>query len=116
MPECRLRGVERAFARRFGRILLLSFFVSCFGYAQETSGTIRGTVTDPSGAAVGTATVELTGSLLPRPFVLHTNAAGDFQVSQVPPGTGYLLSVAAQGFRTAKLGGINVEIGKATSV
>jgi carboxypeptidase family protein/TonB-dependent receptor-like protein len=85
-------------------------------YAQETGGTVRGTVTDPSGAAIPNASVELSGSLLPRSFITTTSDAGIYQFAQVPPGTGYLVAVTAQGFRLAKVGGINVEIGKASTL
>ncbi len=85
-------------------------------YAQETSGSVRGAVTDPSGAAVPGAAVELSGTLLPRPFTTITNTSGVYQLPDVPPGSGYSISVTAQGFHTAKVGGINVEIGKATTI
>ncbi|MFN7993719.1 MAG: TonB-dependent receptor [Bryobacteraceae bacterium] len=115
MQEYRFPSAGKVSARRCLEGLLFASFICGAAYAQETSGIIRGTVTDPSGAAVGNATIEVTGTLLTRPFVTQSSATGDFRVSQVPPGTGYLLSVEAQGFRTAKLGGINVEIGKATT-
>ena len=81
------RGISRVFA-----VGLLIFAHLCGSaiYAQETWGTVRGTVTDPSGAAVPGAKVELSGALIPRSFSTETDATGLFQFSQIPldPGTG----------------------------
>lgn len=84
--------------------------------AQETSGAVRGNVTDPSGAAVPGATVELTGPSLPRSFVVTTDAAGGFIFPQVPAGTGYVVSATAAGFRNAKAADLAVQLGKATAL
>src|SRR5262249_27819259 len=87
---------------------------ACFG--QETTGTVRGSVSDPTRAAVPGASVELSGGVIPRPFVTSTDATGYYSFTQVPPGTGYTLSVTEPGFRTAKLSDVNVQLGKATVV
>src|SRR5215510_9996141 len=93
---------------------LLFLTGACFG--QETTGTVRGSVTDPSHAAVPGASVELSGGLIPRPFVTSTDTTGYYSFTQVPPGTGYTLSVTVSGFRNAKLSDVNVQLGKATVV
>ncbi len=84
--------------------------------AQETWGSVRGAVTDPSAAAVPAATVELSGPSLPRAFTVTTEASGTFVFPQVPPGTGYTVSVTAPGFRGARAANLAVQIGKATSI
>ena len=84
--------------------------------AQETWGTVRGSVTDPSGAAVPGAQVQLSGGSMPSALTSQTDAAGTFTFGKVPPGTGYLLSVTNAGFRNARASGINVELGKASTV
>ena len=96
---------------------LLGLLVLCAcAFAQETQGTVRGTVTDPSGAAIPGVTIELSGAQVLRPFTTTSSANGTFIFSEVPPGAGYVVNVTAQGFRNAKASGINVEIGKATTL
>lgn len=94
---------------------LLTFFLLCgAASAQETWGSVRGTVTDPSGAAVPGAQLELSGGALPRALTTTSDETGAFRFAQAPVGSGYTLTVTTAGFRTAKVAGMNVEIGKAT--
>ncbi len=95
---------------------LLMFVLCASVTAQETWGTVKGTVTDPSGAAVVGASVELAGGLLPRAANGKTDTTGSFNFMQVPPGPGYTVTVGAQGFRSNKLSGLNVELGKTAQV
>jgi hypothetical protein len=96
---------------------LLAFFLLCgAASAQETWGSVRGTVTDPSGAAVPGAQLELSGGALPRALTTNSDEAGAYRFAQVPAGTGYALSVTVAGFRTSKVAGINVELGKASGL
>ncbi len=100
----------------FVTCLALLVLMSGFTFGQETWGSVRGTVTDPSGAAVPGATVELSGANLPRAFTTTTEGAGTFVFAQVPPGPGYTMSVTAAGFRSSKAANIAVQIGKAVAV
>jgi hypothetical protein len=108
-------------ARAGGFVSLIRIVVSLglicgVASAQETWGSIRGTVVDPSGGAVPGAPVELTGGTAPRALTATTDGAGVFRFAQAPAATGYTLTVAVPGFRTAKATGVNVELGKATTV
>jgi sporulation protein YlmC with PRC-barrel domain len=72
---------------------------SCrFLSAQAVSGTILGTVTDPTGAAVPNAqvTIVLTGQSAVHTSV--TNESGNFTEPDLPPGT-YTVTIAAPGFK-----------------
>ncbi len=100
--------------RRFLFYLTLSLLVAGMAFSQETVGRVRGTVTDPTGAAVVNATVELVGPV--ARFNTTTDAAGAYQFAQVPPGTGYTLTVSAQGFSNAKAANVGVDLGRATIV
>lgn len=95
---------------------LLSLLLVGIGFGQETTGTVRGAVTDPTGAAIVGAAVELSGGQIPRPYTTTTDQTGSFRLAQIPPGSGYTLSVTSQGFRTSKSSGLAVELGKATSI
>ena len=96
--------------------LILALCLITIGYGQETTGAVRGNVTDPSGAAIPGAKVELSSAAIPQPFTTVTNAAGQFVFAQVPPGTGYSVSITAQGFRNSKASNLAVSLGKATQI
>ena len=69
-------------------------------YAQETLGSISGTVTDSSGAAIQGATVTLTNT--DRNHVertLKTNGKGFYTATSLPLGT-YSVKIAQRGFKT----------------
>jgi len=75
--------------------------------AQAVTGTILGTVTDTSGAAVPGATVTLTntGTGLTRSAV--TDAAGEYTLPSLPTGK-YKMSAELPGFKTATLSDIEL--------
>src|SRR6476660_7842608 len=68
-------------------------------YAQVLYGSIVGTVTDSSGAAMpgATVTIEQTETKLTREAV--SDASGIYQFTAVPSGT-YTVSIKMNGFRT----------------
>lgn len=61
------------------------------------AGTIAGTVTDPSGAAVPKATVELQNVVSGYTQTVATNASGEFRLVNIPPNP-YHLKATAAGF------------------
>jgi len=94
-------------------LLALCLFVQ-FLHAQSTNtGTVSGTVTDPSGAVVSGATVTLTDVATNTPRTASTNNAGHYVLVNVPPGR-YDLTIRKQGFSTTKAP-LNVEVGQATT-
>jgi hypothetical protein len=93
-------------------LLLASFaFVAiASGFAQSTSGSLHGTVTDPSGAAVTKADVLVTGS---NGAAIHavTNQTGGYDVKGLPAGK-YGIKVTAKGFSVYEVDGIDVTAGQ----
>jgi hypothetical protein len=79
--------------------------------AQETTGGIRAYVKDKTGAVVPKATVELSGSGLIAPRTLTADDAGYVFFEQVPPGE-YALSASSASFRTFRVSGIKLDVGK----
>src|SRR5689334_24538367 len=77
--------------------------------AQTFRGTILGTVTDASGAAVpgATVTIKNTGTGLTR--VVTTSDDGTYSVPELPIGT-YTVSVGKDGFKSAVVNGVAVEV------
>jgi hypothetical protein len=82
-------------------------------HAQTALGTLRGTVTDPSGALVPLADLALTNSTgFSRK--LKSGAAGTFEVTRLVPGR-YTLTVKAKGFTSTDVKDILVYGDKVTS-
>jgi Carboxypeptidase regulatory-like domain/TonB-dependent Receptor Plug Domain len=68
--------------------------------AQEVTGGITGTVTDPSHAAVPGATVTATDTVRGTVWPTTTNSAGIYNLPRLPAGT-YTVKATAAGFATA---------------
>ncbi len=86
-------------------LLLASLGLAGPALAQSFLGTIRGTVVDPQGAAVGGASVlivdESTG--VPRP--VETDAEGRYEAANLRPGT-YRVEVVTTSFKKAEKTGV----------
>jgi len=98
-------------------ILLLAVLFCLFAvtpsslFAQAIStGTVAGTVTDPSGGAVVGASVTLMDTATNIPRTAATNETGRYFFANVPPGT-YNVSVNKTGFRVSKLANQVVTVG-----
>lgn len=68
-------------------------------YAQSDSGSIAGTVTDPTGAVIPNASVRVTNVDTGQTLHATSNTSGEFQISAVPRGN-YKASVTAKGFQS----------------
>src|SRR5215475_8347384 len=86
-------------------ILLTSFF---FVYGQTTAS-LRGVISDPTGAVIPGAVVSLanTGTGFKRQSL--TNEEGVYQFLQAPPGT-YQVTVEKTGFTTASRDGVQLQV------
>ena len=79
--------------------------------AQITTGTVAGTVKDPSGAVIPGVTVVLTSETRgTKSAPTVTNETGDFVIPNLTPDS-YSLEVTLEGFKAAKRGGIVVSGG-----
>ena len=100
----------------FAGIMALSFcFLTALHAQTATSGTILGTVADPSGAMVAKAKVELVNAATGATIEAQTNANGSYTFPTVAPGI-YNLTVSAAGFQTSKVSGVNVEVNTDSTV
>src|SRR5262249_30885733 len=77
--------------------------------AQTFRGTILGTVTDASGAAVGGATVTVKNDGTGLTRVVTTSSDGSYSVPELPIGA-YSVSVENGGFKKAVVTGVQVEV------
>jgi hypothetical protein len=83
--------------------------------AQQTLGSINGTVLDPSGAAVSGATVTVSDSSINVTRTTTAQSNGFFQLFNLPIGT-YSVKLTHEGFETTELKGIAVQEARATTV
>jgi len=105
------------------RVVLLVVALSCLFaltpsalFSQSAStGTVAGTVTDPSGAAVVGASVTLENPTTGATRTATTNDAGRFIFANVEPGT-YNTTINKTGFRVAKVTGQVVTVGSASTI
>lgn len=104
------------FEKRNWKVFCLgvSFFLA-FGlvaFAQET-GTITGTVMDPSGASIPEATVIAVSQATAIPTSTKTSSAGIYRIVNLTPGL-YSVTVERQGFKTTTSKNVEVTVGAIT--
>jgi hypothetical protein len=83
---------------RFCFVCLSVLLLALGGFAQIQNGQFTGTVTDPSGAAIGNAKVIVTNLGTNLSIATTTNSNGLYTVRELPVGT-YRISVEATGFK-----------------
>jgi carboxypeptidase family protein len=82
-------------------------FATTAAHAQRTTGTLRGTVTDPQSAVVAGATVTAQNEATKVQDKTITTSAGTYTFPSLLPGT-YTLRIEASGFSAGVRTGINV--------
>jgi hypothetical protein len=86
--------------------IALTLIAPRLGYAQyHVNGTITGTVTDPSGAAIAGATVTARNTLNGTSQSTKTNINGSYLFSDMPAAT-YTMVVQSQGFQNCETTGL----------
>ena len=109
------------FATRPRRALtLLAFAAAALApaaiHAQTTTtGAISGTVKDPAGAAVGSATIVVHNDATNAESTLTADGSGFYNAAQLQPGS-YTVTISAAGFGTLKDTGIVVAVGQSTTL
>jgi hypothetical protein len=97
-------------------IVIACLFVTLpFASAQKTSGTITGTVTDPSGAVVQGATVTLVNLATGATRNTSTNDQGSFTFPELGAGT-YKLSVNKAGFKQVTHNNVELHVADVTAL
>lgn len=96
-------------------ILPALLLCAAFAFAQGTTSTATGVVTDPTGAIVPGATVVLTNQGTSYARTVQTTSAGLYVFDAIPVGD-YSISVAKTGFRTFRSRNNVVTIGQPMTV
>jgi hypothetical protein len=100
------------------RAALFAVFLSLYSltsFAQTATGEIRGTVSDPNGAVVPGATVEVTNDQTGVKNETTSNDAGLYVVPQLPVGV-YTVTVTQSGFAPASVKSVNVSVAFSSAV
>ena len=99
--------------RRIAPCLALALLFVCVGvpstFAQETTGTIVGTVTDDSGAVLPGVTVVATHVPTGRTYQFVTSATGAYTATLLPGGA-YSVAFTLTGFESLTITGINLSV------
>jgi len=96
-------------------VCLFAVLPSALRSQSASTGTVAGTISDPSGAAIAAASVTLTDKATNIPRTVSTNENGRYLFVDVPSGT-YDVSVNKQGFRISKLTNQAVTVGTALTL
>jgi outer membrane receptor protein involved in Fe transport len=96
-------------------VLALFFLFQASLFAQAVTGTILGTVTDPSTAAVANAKVTLTEGNTGTTRTAQTNSSGNYTFPDLPEGS-YSVSVEASGFKKEISRNINLVVNTSTRI
>lgn len=103
---------EQALAKRsITEILACAFLViliSAMCLGQTTTGTISGTITDPTGSVIANAIITVTSAETGIAQTVHSNASGNYVFSALAVGD-YALTTKAQGFATTTERGLHLD-------
>ncbi|HEX5413172.1 MAG TPA: carboxypeptidase-like regulatory domain-containing protein [Terriglobia bacterium] len=92
---------------------VLAFSPNC--WAQQSSATIVGTVTDPSGAAIPNATITVVNPDTGFKRVLVSNSVGAYTIAGLVPGA-YNVTAEASGFQRLVQAGVTLTVGQTQRV
>src|SRR5579864_2720286 len=103
-------------SKRLASSVLWAFQIAVLlGYSSRswaqssTTGALRGTVTDPAGAAVPGVTVTLANNATSQAQTTTTDSNGGYRFSLLTPG-GYAVTFSAQGFKTSLMASAAVNV------
>ncbi len=110
-----MRHISLRSAAKSGLVLLAVLVCLLHLSAQQTLGSLNGTVLDPSGAAVPDATITVTDASISLSRSTTSQSTGFFQIFNLPVGS-YSVTVTHPGFETTQLKSVPVQEARATTV
>lgn len=106
---------QARYVRYTALLIALAIGLASAAFGQATSGTLLGTVTDPSGASIPGAKVSITNDATGITTTAQTNDSGNYVATHLLPGT-YTLTFSKDGFQSFIQKNITVSVGTSTSV
>jgi Carboxypeptidase regulatory-like domain len=96
-------------------LVIILFVSSTAAWGQYGASTIRGTITDPSGAVVGGATVTITNLETNLSRSQTTSSTGSYSFELIPTGE-YKVEIEAKGFRKSVVPRVHALVGSVIEV
>ncbi|MBM3724542.1 MAG: TonB-dependent receptor [Acidobacteria bacterium] len=97
------------------RIFCLALMTAAAAMAQSTTAKVVGTVTDPSGAVIAAAKVEVRNTQTGLARSAQTDQSGGYEFNFLPVGP-YAMSVEAAGFQRAEVEGLALSVDQVARV
>src|SRR5487761_747806 len=88
---------KQIFAVMLAVVAMMFLFLPFASFAQQATTSLAGVVTDPSGGVLPGAAVTITRQATGQTLTTTTNARGEYQFSQLSPGT-WTVTISAKGF------------------
>jgi hypothetical protein len=108
-----MKNVLKRWLAGFLSLAMLTVSLAAPLAAQEPTGGVEGTVTDPQGAVVVNATVTVRNIATNLTRTTQTNDEGSYRVAQLPPGN-YEIRIAGANFKTTVIKEVGVNVGQTT--
>ncbi|MEO8727270.1 MAG: carboxypeptidase regulatory-like domain-containing protein, partial [Acidobacteriaceae bacterium] len=96
-------------------LAMLAFLTPAFSQSTSTSGSIKGNITDPQGAAVPGATVVTTNTGTGFSRTVTSGGQGEFTVADIPIGS-YGVTITKPGFKEFDLKNVIVNVSNISNV
>jgi hypothetical protein len=96
-------------------MLCIAVVLAAMSWAQSFTASVRGTITDSSGAGVGAAKIVVTDQDRGTIFQSEADASGRYTVTALPPGN-YVLTAEASGFKRFSSGRFSVVVQQQVTV
>jgi Carboxypeptidase regulatory-like domain/TonB dependent receptor len=106
-----MRRYQGRFARFVGLLAITLLLSSGMAALAQSTGTIQGTITDESGAALASAQVTVRSLETGVERTTQTDSLGNYQVAALPVGV-YRIEVQAQGFQPSTVNDLTLEVGR----
>ncbi len=100
---------------RFMTVMLLALSASVAAFAQGTTSTIAGSVTDQNGAVISGASVTVKNNGTGAEFKVSSSGSGAYSVPSLGSGV-YTVTVEAQGFKKAVVQDVKLDVGVPSTV
>src|SRR5579875_2969437 len=94
---------------------LVCFSISLSAFGQSDRGILTGTVTDPQGAVIPNASIEITNTQNGARYQTSTTSTGNYTMPSLPVGT-YTLTVEVPGFKKFMRQGIQIAVAQVERV